>query len=117
MAKPTPLKTACKSIVNAQSCIEKILVGSTTTGKYAKIGSDMRTDLQDVILELEELEEGAAHLRDSIKNLIECMRPVNTEASKVRLNGKPTPLTPKEPVTFTDLPPVVTENNVEACTI
>lgn len=115
MAKPTPLKTACKSIVNAQGCIEKILIGSTTTGKYAKIGSDVRTDLEEVVLELEDLQEGAAHLTESIKNLIECMKPADIENTKSRPSAKPTLLSSNSSVTFTDLPPIPSENNLESC--
>lgn len=119
MAKPTPLKTAAKSIINAQGCVEKILVGSNVNGKYAKIGSEVRNDLSAVIAELEDLKDASSYLTESIKNLLECMEPSPTDTLKTRMaaiNAKQT-VAAGSPVTFTDLPPVPSENNSAACTI
>ena len=117
MAKPTPLKTATKSIINAQGCIEKILVGSNATGKYAKIGSDTRNDLDAVIAELEEIKEATTYLTESIANLLECMSPNPTDTLKSRIANLHVKNTAPSVDSFTDLPPVMTENNVGACTL
>jgi hypothetical protein len=123
MAKPTPLKTAGRSISTAQSCIEKILVGSNANGKYIKIGSDTRNDVAVVIKQLEELKDSASYLTESIRNLLECVTPQASEGLKARmasLSAKQALL--GQDVVFTDLPPVISEvetNNSEstACTI
>lgn len=119
MAKATPLKTAARSIINAQACVEKVLVGSTANGKYAKIGSEVRSDIKDVIAELEDLRDGATYLTESIKNLLECMEPSAADSLKSRvaaINAKQKSF-PTSDMTFTDLPPVASENNAEACAV
>lgn len=116
MAKPTPLKTAAKSIVNAQGCIEKILIGSNATGKYAKIGSETRSDIAEVIAELEELKEGSVYLTESIRNLLECMAPSPAETLKARMNSVVAKKSTAD-VTFTDLPPVPAENGAVPATL
>jgi len=126
MAKPTPLRTATKSLITAQSCVEKILVGSSANGKYAKIGSEVREDIKSVIMELEDIRDAASYLTESISNLIECMSPVSSEELKLRVAALSNKVPDNSPMVFKDLPPIINTapptpegatNGTAACTI
>lgn len=73
MPNPQPIQSTLKSVIAAQRSLEKIYVATGASGKFVKLGSVTRTDLQAVNADFVALKDQVQQLLASTDYLIQAL--------------------------------------------